>query len=50
MNNIQLTCSGNCFTKPLMCWSLLDYMCVIGLVIAIGVIVFVILDKKKGDK
>lgn len=32
MNNIQLSCSGNMFTKPLACWSLLDVLAIIFIV------------------
>lgn len=40
MNNIQLSCSGNCLTKPLYCWSLLDVIIVVGVIF---IIIFIIM-------
>lgn len=53
MNTIQLQCSGTTLSKPLMCWSLLDWSCVVGagcLVVFIGVVVSALLHKIKKPK
>ncbi len=47
MNAMQLSCQGNTLTKPMMCWSLTDYLLAIGLGgIAFLVIIFIIGRKK----
>jgi len=46
MNNINLVCAGNCFTKPLMCWSLMDWLLVMVLLGVIYVIIIALTIKK----
>lgn len=46
VNNVQLQCSGTTLTKPLMCWSLLDWLIaipviVIGAALLIGIIAWI---------
>lgn len=47
MNNIQLSCTGNCFTKPLMCWSLLEYVIVIVITCTVSICVWMFMEWKK---
>lgn len=42
MNNIQLVCAGNCLTKPLMCWSLMDWLMIIPVV---GILLILVLGR-----
>lgn len=45
-----ITCAGNCFTKPLMCWSLLDWIIVIVIMFVVVLIFISVAEKKREYK